>query len=86
MAKEIVAMPVEAIKKGHYVSRLDRPWVESPFLFQGFEIESEEDLSQLKALCKIVYVEMTAEEAAEVRRAEPQRLSPSRPTDMPRKS
>ena len=84
MAKEIVAMPVEAIRKGHYVSRLDRPWVESPFLFQGFEIESEEDLSQLKALCKVVYVEMTAEEAAEVRRSEPRHPPAPRPADLAR--
>lgn len=87
MAKEIVEIPVEAVRKGHYVSRLDRPWVESPFLFQGFEIESDEDLAQLKALCKVVYVEMTAEEAEKLRgsrldaKTPPPRPAPRKPAN-----
>ena len=41
---------------GMYVVELDRPWRDSPFLFQGFEIQSEEQLRQLRALCAYVYV------------------------------
>jgi HD-GYP domain-containing protein (c-di-GMP phosphodiesterase class II) len=65
--KHIVEVPVEALKKGLYVSRLDRPWIDSPFLFQGFEIESDEDLTQLRDLCRTVYVEVSAAEADELR-------------------
>lgn len=47
-----------------YVARLDRPWLESPFLFQGFAIESEAELEQLRALCRYVYVEEGGRQAA----------------------
>jgi HD-GYP domain-containing protein (c-di-GMP phosphodiesterase class II) len=63
MRKQIIEIPVQVLHKGLYVSRLDRPWIESPFLFQGFEIESDEQLSQLKELCKSVFIELTEEEA-----------------------
>jgi len=66
MFKQIVEIPVHALRLGLYVSRLDRPWVESPFLFQGFVIENEEELTQLKHLCKSVYIEVTAAEAEEL--------------------
>ena len=62
-AKKIVEIPVEALSKGHYVSRLDRPWIESPFLFQGFAVESDEQIAQLRGLCSKVYIEVTKEEA-----------------------
>jgi len=45
------------LRTGMYVAELDRPWVESPFLFQGFIIESEEDLAKLRESCKYVYVD-----------------------------
>lgn len=40
---------------GMFVAELDRPWLESPFLFQGFLIEGEEDLQTLRELCEWVY-------------------------------
>ncbi len=40
-----------------YVAELDRPWRETPFLFQGFEIHTLEELDRLKSLCKHVYIE-----------------------------
>ncbi len=45
------------LKMGMYVSELDRPWVESPFLFQGFQISSPEEIEQLQSICKYVYVD-----------------------------
>jgi len=44
------------LRKGMYVAELDRPWLGTPFLFQGFEITSDEELGQLRKLCKFVYV------------------------------
>ena len=40
-----------------YVSELDRPWIESRFLFQGFTIATQEELDELRGLCKYVYIE-----------------------------
>ena len=45
------------LRLGMYVAELDRPWLETPFLFQGFEITSEEELEDLKRYCKYVYIE-----------------------------
>lgn len=42
---------------GMYVSGLDRPWLESPFLVQGLFIENNEDIKQLSRLCTYVYVD-----------------------------
>lgn len=49
-------MPVQDLRVGMYVAELDRPWRETPFLFQGFEIESDEQLAQLRSLCQHVFV------------------------------
>ncbi|MHB8405165.1 MAG: HD-GYP domain-containing protein [Gammaproteobacteria bacterium] len=48
---------VEQLEKGMYVAELDRPWVGTPFMFQGFIIESDDELAQLKQLCKHVFVD-----------------------------
>lgn len=66
MVKQIIEVPVADLKIGFYVSRLDRPWAESPFLFQGFEIETEEDLARLRELCSLVQIEVSAPDAEEI--------------------
>jgi putative nucleotidyltransferase with HDIG domain len=47
---------VHDLRLGMYVAELDRPWLGTPFLFQGFQIESDEQLAQLRTLCKHVFV------------------------------
>ncbi len=42
------------LKPGMYVCGLDRPWSETPFLFQGFEITGEAELSQIRQHCQYV--------------------------------
>lgn len=42
---------------GMYVAELDRPWIESPFLFQGFRIESEDELKQLREVCVFILID-----------------------------
>lgn len=44
-----------------YVSELDRPWIESRFLFQGFEIQAQEELDEISRVCKYVYIETEVE-------------------------
>lgn len=44
---------------GMYVAELDRPWVGTPFLFQGFRIESRQEIEQLRGLCQFVFVDET---------------------------
>ena len=40
-----------------YVSELDRPWRETPFEFQGFEITDDTQLAELKQYCEYVYID-----------------------------
>jgi len=42
-----------------YVVELDRPWIETPFLFQGFLVSSEEEIDQLEEYCDFVYIDVT---------------------------
>ena len=48
---------VEFLRPGVFVTELDRPWLETPFLMQGFLIEDEAQIRQIQALCKLVYVD-----------------------------
>lgn len=50
-----------------YVSALDRPWLETPFMFQGFRLSSEEQLETLRQYCESVDIdtELTREIHAE---------------------
>lgn len=52
-----VKMEVERLRLGMYVAELDRPWLETPFLFQGFIVDTEEDLAQLREYCEYVFVD-----------------------------
>jgi len=39
-----------------YIAELDRPWRETPFLFQGFEVRSQDDIDEIKRYCQHVYI------------------------------
>jgi HD-GYP domain-containing protein (c-di-GMP phosphodiesterase class II) len=68
LSKTIVPLASARLRTGLYVSRLDRPWTDTPFLFQGFLIENDEQLETLRRLCKVVYVEVSRTEAEELTR------------------
>jgi putative nucleotidyltransferase with HDIG domain len=42
---------------GMYVARLDRPWLETPFLFQGFRIKTAQEIEELARYCRAVFVD-----------------------------
>ncbi|TQV71473.1 HD-GYP domain-containing protein [Aliikangiella marina] len=56
-----VRVEVEQLKVGMYVGELDKPWEQSPFLFQGFTIEDELTLSKLRKECSHVFVDFKDE-------------------------
>src|SRR5258706_5730817 len=45
------------LKVGMFVADLDRPWVDTPFLLQGFLIENDEQIAALKTHCDYVIVD-----------------------------
>jgi HD-GYP domain-containing protein (c-di-GMP phosphodiesterase class II) len=55
---EKIRVPVNALQIGMRVCELDRPWEETPFLFQGFQIETEEEIRILNDLCEFVVVDV----------------------------
>ncbi|MGX5174537.1 HD-GYP domain-containing protein [Aliikangiella sp. IMCC44653] len=57
-----IKVPVAKLQLGMYISQLDKPWEDSPFLFQGFPIDSEELLNSVKNECEWVEVEFPCEE------------------------
>jgi HD-GYP domain-containing protein (c-di-GMP phosphodiesterase class II) len=48
----------QKLKIGMYVSGLDRPWLDTPFLLQGFFIEDDKDIEDLKNYCKYVFIDI----------------------------
>lgn len=54
-----IAVPVDELMIGMYVTELDRPWLETSFKFQGFEINNEQMLRKLKETCDFVYIDIT---------------------------
>ncbi|MEQ9564940.1 MAG: DUF3391 domain-containing protein, partial [Pseudomonadales bacterium] len=52
-----VKVDVLDLKVGLYVSALDRPWSQTSFPLQGFQIRSHRELSALKAVCQYVYID-----------------------------
>lgn len=66
-----------------YVSELDRPWLGTPFLFQGFAIEDDEQLMQLRELCKYVHVDV--EQSADNLVSQLQQLATPAAQEVPNK-
>ncbi|WP_196137964.1 DUF3391 domain-containing protein [Aliikangiella sp. G2MR2-5] len=50
-------IPVQNLEIGMYVSRLDIPWVQTPFPIQGFYITKQDELDLLAHYCNFVYVD-----------------------------
>ena len=48
---------ISSLKIGMYVSNLDRPWIDTPFLLEGFHIETEDDIDTLNKFCSFVYID-----------------------------
>ncbi|MGD8804131.1 MAG: DUF3391 domain-containing protein, partial [Gammaproteobacteria bacterium] len=45
------------LKQGMYVSSLDRPWLDTPFLIQGFLIRDDDEIMLLKKYCEHVFID-----------------------------
>ncbi|CAG9932493.1 HD-GYP domain-containing protein [Candidatus Nitrotoga arctica] len=50
-------IPSSKLKIGMFVSDIDRPWLDTPFLLQGFLIENNKDIEQLQEYCQFVVIE-----------------------------
>ena len=50
-------VPIKELRFGMYVAELDRPWTDTPFLFQGFVLSTPQQLEVLKKYCATVMVD-----------------------------
>ena len=53
------------LKIGMYVSNLDRPWLDTPFLLQGFKIQDDEDIISLRKHCEYIYIDTDQGDSAD---------------------
>jgi len=51
-----VVVDVSQLQIGMYVYELDRPWRETPFMFQGFEIRNQQQIDALRQYCRTVTI------------------------------
>ena len=51
-------LEISDLEKGMFVSELDRPWIETSFLFQGFRITNQAELDKLAETCEYVLVDV----------------------------
>jgi HD-GYP domain-containing protein (c-di-GMP phosphodiesterase class II) len=60
---------VEDLRVGMYVSRLDKPWLESKFLFQGFVLKNQADIDAVREQCKFVYIDENKQNKTQIVKA-----------------
>ncbi len=48
---------VSGLQLGMYVCELDRPWLETPFLMQGFLLETPSDIETVQEICEYVFID-----------------------------
>jgi HD-GYP domain-containing protein (c-di-GMP phosphodiesterase class II) len=48
---------VSQLKLGMFVADLDRPWLDTPFMMQGFLISEAEEIDALRRLCRHVFID-----------------------------
>ncbi len=53
-----VKIDVRELKVGMYVCQLDKPWLDSSFLFQGFELKNQADIDAVRRECQFVYIDV----------------------------
>src|SRR3990172_5982797 len=51
-------IPVGELRLGMYVTELDRPWLGTPFVFQGFPITSADQINEVKKHCRSVFIDL----------------------------
>ena len=59
MSKTLTKIKVDCtdLAFGMYVCELDRPWLDTPFMIQGFYIKNLDDIDTVRKVCDYVYVD-----------------------------
>jgi HD-GYP domain-containing protein (c-di-GMP phosphodiesterase class II) len=70
-SESVYQIKVRDLRFGMYVSRLDRPWLETPYALQGILIRDMEDILELERYCTYVYVDLSKSEQHIVQKYKP---------------
>jgi HD-GYP domain-containing protein (c-di-GMP phosphodiesterase class II) len=62
-----VRISVQGLAPGMYVSRLDRPWLDSPFPLEGLAIGSDAEVEKVRRICSHVWVDTQRGTSPELR-------------------
>ena len=65
--RQIFKISVRGLEHGMFVARLDRPWLETNFPLQGFEIRDDDEIQRLCHACNFVYVDIGVGKAPDPR-------------------
>ena len=74
-----VRISVQGLALGMYVSRLDRPWLETPFPLHGLAIDSDDAIAKLRRICSHVWVDILRGTAPDPRYLAFEETAPSTP-------
>ena len=55
---QTVKVPTTDLTKGMFVSGLDRDWLGTPFLTQGFLLKTETDVERVRDYCDFVWIDI----------------------------
>ncbi len=55
----LLKVDTQNLQTGMYISALDRPWLETPFLVQGFYVKDIHDIHIISDICEYVFVDNT---------------------------
>ncbi len=77
---------VGQLASGMYVVELDRPWLDTPFLLEGFLVDSPIELETLRRYCRYVYVDPDRSDPTLARRIRDAELADAPLVASPRRS
>jgi HD-GYP domain-containing protein (c-di-GMP phosphodiesterase class II) len=65
MSKTLTKVRVDCsdLAFGMYICELDRPWLDTPFMIQGFYIKNLEDVETVRNICDYVYIDKIVDRA-----------------------
>lgn len=57
MSIQVIKVRVPDLEIGMYVTRLNRPWIDTPYMIQGFHIDDQKDIEKISKYCEYVFVD-----------------------------
>ena len=54
---QTIKVDVNELATGMFISGLDRPWLGTPFLTQGFLLQTQEDIVRVRDYCEFVFID-----------------------------